>query len=140
MKKSYAIHFLLALIALTACSVFQEAQDEKFEYPALLAGDSKTENTLFKRRKSITDSNETGKWKYSILPCTNRRKTIEEVLENTISLEELNACYCSAAAGEQFFLLGLPDAEELLTQSILLDKLLMDLVAAAKQCNVSLSG
>jgi hypothetical protein len=57
----------------------------------------------FKGMELYSWQDQAGQWRFSILPGTNRNKTVTEVQERPLSRTELRAAFCTMAKNEQVF-------------------------------------
>ncbi len=78
--------------ASTATATFERAADPEFKGIELYSWQA-----------------ETGEWAYSILPGTNRNKTIAEVKAHPLNLEEVKVAISKMAIGESIFWLNRTD-------------------------------
>lgn len=93
--------FLIAL-GLVAC---QLAPLDSTAFPASTATATfeRAEQLEFKGIELYSWQAETGEWVYSILPGTNRNKTIAEVKAHPLSLDDIKAVISTMAIGESIF-------------------------------------
>ena len=61
----------------------------------------RAEHTEYKGIELYSWQDETGEWKYSVAPGTNRNKTIDEVKSNPMSLDEVKAAIARMAVNER---------------------------------------
>jgi hypothetical protein len=59
--------------------------------------------TMFKGMELYSWKDETGSWHFSLLPGTNRNKSITEVTNSSMSLDEIPAAFDRLAEGEVVF-------------------------------------
>jgi hypothetical protein len=57
----------------------------------------------FKGMELYSWQDQAGQWRFSILPGTNRNKTVSEVQDQPLSKAEVEAAFCQMAKGEQVF-------------------------------------
>jgi hypothetical protein len=57
----------------------------------------------FKGMELYSWQDQAGRWRFSILPGTNRNKTVTEVQDQPLSMVEIEAAFCTMAKGEQVF-------------------------------------
>lgn len=93
---------LLTALGLVAC---QLASLDSTASPASTATTTfeRAEQLEFKGIELYSWQAETGQWVYSILPGTNRNKTIAEVKAYPLSLDEVKAAISKLAIGESIF-------------------------------------
>ncbi len=75
----------------------------------LLSG-CRTTQKAFKGMELYSWQDEIGVWQFSILPGTNRNKTVSEVKESPLTTREVKAKFCRMAKGEQVF--WMPQAQD----------------------------
>lgn len=57
----------------------------------------------FKGMELYSWQDQAGRWRFSILPGTNRNKTVTEVQDQQLRKAEVEAAFCQMAKGEQVF-------------------------------------
>jgi hypothetical protein len=84
-----------------------------------------------------------GRWRFSILPGTNRNKTVTEVQERPLSRTELRAAFCTMAKDEQVFWMPYAvdaDSREHRTFPYPPEEVQQQIQALADRCQVQLVG
>jgi hypothetical protein len=97
----------------------------------------------FKGMELYSWQDQAGRWRFSILPGTNRNKTVSEVQDRPLSRTELRAAFCTMAKGEQVF--WMPYAVEAETGQHRTfpyppEKIQQQIQALADRCQVQLIG
>ena len=84
MKSTFRLltHLLLGILFLTGCRASQSA---------------------FKGMELYSWQDQAGGWRFSILPGTNRNKSVSEVQEQPLSRAEVQVAFCQMAKKEQVF-------------------------------------
>ena len=78
-----------------------------------LIGRCRATHKAFKGMELYSWQDENEVWQFSVLPGTNRNKTISEVKESPITAKEVKAKFCQMAKDEQVF--WMTNAQDLLT-------------------------
>jgi hypothetical protein len=106
----------------------------------LLAG-CRASQGAFKGMELYSWQDQAGQWRFSILPGTNRNKTVTEVQERPLSRTELRAAFCTMAKNEQVFWMPYAveaDSREHRTFSHPPKEIQKEIQALADRCQVQL--
>ena len=76
----------------------------------LLTSGCRNSQKAFKGMELYSWQDESDVWQFSILPGTNRNKTIAEVKENPLEIRDVKTKFCQMAKGEQIF--WMPQAQD----------------------------
>ena len=106
-----------------------------------LLGGCRVTHKTFKGMELYSWQDENEVWQFSVLPGTNRNKTISEVKESQITAKEVGAKFCQMAKDEQVF--WIYKAQDLLTGELRTfplpsEDIIAEISAQAANCEIEL--